>query len=187
MNCDKLTITPINKLLKEKSNIDFRELLERIYTGELNWCWDDGVYNKAKAGEYFAFMFYGKKVIIHKILAVKPPSERLPSWSQNVGQTDRNVLELSEPLKEISWNEWLENDGPLAHLGTYTTCDLSVSRPKLYACFESLQSKTVSRGKDVAKPVDYVASLENENAALKKELELLKQQLYNSSIKVKVL
>ena len=183
MNCDHLTITPVNKTLKSKSNIDFRELVEGINTGELKWCWDDSKYNKAKAGEYFAFMFYGTKVMIHKILAVKPPSERLPDWTQ----TDRNVLELSEPLKEILWDEWLENDGPLAHMGTYTTCDLSVSRPKLYACLEPLERKTVSRGKDAAKPVDYVASLENENAALKKELELLKQQLYNSSKKVKVL
>jgi hypothetical protein len=180
MNCDKLTITPINKLLKSKSNIDFREQLERTFTGELNWCWDDSKYNKAKVGEYFAFMFYGVKVIIHKILAVKSPSERLPSWSQNVGQTDRNVLELSGPLKELSWNEWLENDGPLAHLGTYTIYDLSVSRPKLYACFEFRESKTVPRGKETSKLVDYVALLENENVALKKELELLKQQLYNN-------
>jgi hypothetical protein len=177
MNCDHLTITPINKTLKSKSNIDFREQLERTRTCELNWCWDDSKYNKAKAGEYFAFMFYGTKVIIHKILAVKSPSERLPSWSQNVGQTDRNVLELSDPLKEILWDEWLENDGPLAHMGTYTTCDLSVSRPKLYACLEPFERKTLSREKDVAKPVDYVTSLEKENAALKRELELLKQQI----------
>ena len=185
MNCNKLTITPINKDLKSKSNTDFREQMERTCTGELNWCWDDSRYNKARAGEYFAFMFYGTKVIIHKILAVKPPSERLPSWSQNVGQTDRNVVELSEPLKEISWNEWLENEGPLAHLGTYATSDLSVSRPKLYACLESLERNIVSRVKDTAKTpakkVDYVTSLENENAALKKELELLKQSLYNLS------
>jgi len=132
MSCKHLTITPINKSLKSKSNIDFREQWMRTRTGELNWCWDDSEFNKAKKGEYFAYLFYNKKIVIHKITAVKPPSERLPSWSSNVGQTNRNVLELSEPVKEFTWQEWIEIDGPLKRLGTYTTRDLSKSRPRLF-------------------------------------------------------
>ncbi len=38
-NCENLTITPINKSEKSKSNIDYAEQLERTATGDLNWCW----------------------------------------------------------------------------------------------------------------------------------------------------
>jgi len=72
------------------------------------------------------------KVIIHKIVGVKPPTERLPSWSKNVGQGDRNVLELSDPLLEITWTEWQLLGGPECKMGTYTTSDISCSRPCLY-------------------------------------------------------
>lgn len=131
-NCKHLTITPINKQLKSKSNIDYREQLTRTKTGELQWCWDDSKYNKAQVGEYFGFLFYGIKLVIHKINNIKPPSERLPSWSSNVGQTNRNVVELSDPIKEISWDEWIKNNGPENHLGTYRTGDLEKNRPMIY-------------------------------------------------------
>jgi hypothetical protein len=132
MNIDRLTISPINKNLKSKSNIDFREQWMRTRTGELKWCWDDSKFNNSKPGDYFGFMFYGIKVKIHRILAVKPTSERLPSWSSNVGQSDRNVLELSELVKEITWEEWIANDGPKKRQCTYTTKDLSKNRKKLF-------------------------------------------------------
>jgi len=137
-NCEHLTITPINKELKSNSNTDFREQLVRTRTGELHWCWDDSRYNKAKPKEYFAFLFYENKVVIHQILEIKPSSERLESWYSNVGQTNRNVLELSLPLKKLTWNEWIMNDGPQKKQGTYTTKKLSKNRPKLYSILQSL-------------------------------------------------
>jgi hypothetical protein len=190
-NCENLTITPINKQLRSKSNMDFVEQLARTRTGELNWCWDDSKYNKAKSGQYFAFMFYGKKVIIHRILAVKPPSERLPSWSLNVGQTDRNVLELSLPLKELSWEEWINNDGPEAHLGTYTTKNLSGTH-LLYNILQSLEIEKDHIKIDI-KEIDieevtnynkdnYVQSLERENLWLKNELMYLREALKNKHL-----
>lgn len=124
-NCKHLTITPISKNLKSKANVDFREQWMRTRTGELNWCWDDTKFNKAKPGEYFAFFHHKNKVVIHRILAVKPPSQRLPSWSSNVGQGDRNVLELSDPLIEISWKNWIENGMSPVCMGTCRTTDLS--------------------------------------------------------------
>jgi hypothetical protein len=163
-NCENLTITPINKSEKSKSNIDYAEQLERTATGDLNWCWDDSKYNKAQPGQYFAFMFYGKKVIIHKILSVKPPSERLPSWSSNVGQGDRNVVELSGPLKELTWEEWLANDGPQAHLGTYTAKNNLMTRKRLYDVLYQLNQNTDG----------YIQTLERENLRLKNELKILK-------------
>lgn len=132
-HCKHITITPINKSLKSKSNIDFNEQCVRTLSGELKWCWDDSKYNDAKVGEYFAFMFYGKKVILHKIIAIKPPTERLESWSSNVGQNNRNVLELSDPLYYVSWEQWMELQGPTCHMCTYTTVDLSISRYDLYS------------------------------------------------------
>jgi len=130
--CKHLTISPISKDVKSGSYIDYNEQLERVRLNELNWCWDDSRFNKAKENEYFAFYFHGIRVVIHRILAVKPTSCRLPSWSKNVGQGDRNVLELSEPLREIGWVDWQLMNGPESKMGTYTTDDLQCDRPLLY-------------------------------------------------------
>ena len=138
-----LTITPISKDIKSPSYIDYNEQLLRVLNEEFQWCWDDSRYNKAKIGDYFAFYFHGMRVVIHKILDVKPPSARLPSWSKNVGQGDRNVVELSHPLLEITWIEWQLIGAPESKMGTYTTSDLSTERPRLYEYLKnSLGSKT---------------------------------------------
>jgi len=184
MNCFKhLTITPINKNLKSKSNIDFREQCARTRTGELNWCWDDSRYNKAKSGEYFAYLFYNTKVIIHKIIAVKPPTDRLPSWSENVGQTDRNVVELSEPLIEFTWQQWLENDGPESHLGTYTTGDLSESRPKLYNILKRLEENSKSLKNKALE--DEIMNIQEQmiiqNQLLQQQIDAIKIQMANQN------
>jgi hypothetical protein len=142
-----LTITPISRDSKSASYIDYNEQLSRVLNDGFRWCWDDSRYNKAKIGEYFAFYFHGMRVVIHKIMDVKPPSQRLPSWSKNVGQGDRNVLELSEPLIEISWVEWQMLQAPESKMGTYTTCDLSIDRPRLYEYLKNvLESKNNSNG-----------------------------------------
>jgi hypothetical protein len=140
-----LTITPISKNQKSKANIDFREQLMRTATGELNWCWDDSKYNTAKPGEYFAFFHHKDRVVIHRIVAVKPPSERLPSWTANVGQTTRNVLELSEPLKELSWSEWIQTGCSHVCMGTYRTTDLleDSSRWKMYKILQELTQREI--------------------------------------------
>lgn len=138
-----LTITPISKDIKSPSYVDYNEQLSRVLNEEFQWCWDDSRYNKAKIGDYFAFYFHGMRVVIHKILDVKPPSARLPSWSKNVGQGDRNVVELSHPLLEITWIEWQLIGAPESKMGTYTTSDLSTERPRLYEYLKnSLGSKT---------------------------------------------
>ena len=141
MSSKHLIITPISKNLKSKANIDFREQWMRTRTGELNWCWDDSKYNTAKQGEYFAFFHHKNKVVIHRILSVRPPSERLPSWSSNVGQANRNVLELSDPLREITWSEWLQTGCSDVCMGTYRTTDLSEdeNRIKMYNILQELE------------------------------------------------
>jgi hypothetical protein len=138
--CKRLTITPISRDAKSAGNIDYNEQLLRVKNSELNWCWDDSRYNKAKENEYFAFYFHGIRVVIHRIKNVKPPSSRLPSWSKNVGQGDRNVLELSEPLKEIGWIEWQLLNGPESKMGTYTTDNLEYERPLLYQMLKDISN-----------------------------------------------
>lgn len=135
--CNYLTITPISKDAKSKGCIDYNEQEKRTSMYGYKWCWDDSQFNKAKVGEYFAFLFFEKRVIIHKIDNIKPPSERLDSWSPNVGQQDRQVLELSDPLKELSWREWLALNGPTAKQGTYTT--EVTKRPLLYSMLMYLE------------------------------------------------
>lgn len=137
-----LTITPISRNPRSDAYIDYQEQLNRVRNSDLIWCWDDSRYNKAKKGELFAFYFHDIRVVIHEIMDVKPPSNRLPSWSKNVGQSDRNVLELSAPLKEITWTEWQLVNGPESKMGTYTTNDISSERPLLYKLLKSIREST---------------------------------------------
>ena len=129
--CKYLTITPISKNVKNKGCIDYNEQEKRTSMHGYKWCWDDSQYNKAKIGEYFAFLFFERRVVIHKIENIKPPSERLDSWSSNVTQRNRQVLELSNPLKELNWSEWLELGGLKCKQGTYTT-NAMLKMPQLY-------------------------------------------------------
>ena len=127
-----MVITPINKNKKSNSNVDYKEQLIRTANGDCIWCWDDSKYNTAKLGEYFAFYFYGIKVIVHRITGVKDVTQRLPTWARNVGQGDRKVLELSDPLFEIDWDTWISIGGAKRSMGTYRTTNLLLNHTKLY-------------------------------------------------------
>ena len=140
-----LTITPISRNINSAGYIDYKEQLERVTNNEAIWCWDDSRYNKAKKGELFAFYFHDIRLIIHEITNVKPPSARLPSLSKDISQEDRNVLELSAPIKEISWTEWQLVNGPLSKMGTYTTNDLSTERPLLYKLLKSIRANNSNK------------------------------------------
>lgn len=134
-----LTITPISKDVKNKACIDYNEQEKRTSIQGYKWCWDDSKYNKARKGEYFAFLFFEKRVVIHKIEDVKPPSQRLDSWTSNVGQQGRQVLELSNPLKEFSWEEWLAIDGPICKQCTFRT--KTSERPLLHSTLAYIEYK----------------------------------------------
>lgn len=102
-----LVITPINKDIKSNSNRDFQEQMERI-KGGLQHVWDDAKGNLAIKGDLFAycenslkiddFKKTDGKVIIYQITNVLKPTHRLSTWSDNVGQGDRNVVELSSDI-----------------------------------------------------------------------------------------
>lgn len=128
-----LTIAPISKDQKEDSYIDYKDQEERVANG-YNWCWDDCKHNTSEVGNYFAFFFYGKKIIVHKILSIKPPSERLPTWSKR----ERNMLVLSDKLLEISWTIWQQLNGCESRMGTYRNKErLENSRPLLHSYLKS--------------------------------------------------
>jgi hypothetical protein len=146
MMSTKITITPIGTSVKNsKSLIDFQEQVTRSQTMEGGiWCWDDSRYNKATEGELFAFFFPRSKrcageIVLHRITGVKSPAHRLPSWASNVGQGDRNVLELSPPIKKYTMEEWESNGGPMSKMGTYQT-DLKSWGTLYYAILNDLNA-----------------------------------------------
>jgi hypothetical protein len=99
-----MVMTPINKNIKSRSNRDYQEQMERIKTGKQH-VWDDSKDNLAIPGDLFAYVENCTKinenektngcVRIYRITNVLKPTHRLPTWSDNVGQGDRNVVELS--------------------------------------------------------------------------------------------
>ena len=85
--CNYLTITPISKDARSKGCIDYNEQEKRTSIYGYKWCWDDSQFNKAKVGEYFAFLFFEKRVIIHKIDNIKPPY-RFMSYFEDINESE---------------------------------------------------------------------------------------------------
>ena len=118
-NFSNITIvTPINKDPKSKSRKDYNEQIARAIRSE-QLMWDDAKGNPThKVGGAFGFVQNSNRVEIHMILDIHDPTHRLESWSDNVGQTDRNVLHLSPILTTISWDQWLILGGAKKVQGT---------------------------------------------------------------------
>jgi hypothetical protein len=96
-----LTITFISK---EKNHSTIQS-----YNKFGNKNWDDTtLLSKSKIGYYFAYYFQKKYVYIHKIINILSPSERPidMEWS-----SDKQILCLSNKLKEFTWEEWKNNIG----------------------------------------------------------------------------
>jgi len=139
----KIICTPITikvKSVKQRSlgkpcpRTDYIEQQARnepILNGNLFWCWDDGPGNKARVGDVFIFWNYngvgkggpgnpwgGGEFIFHEVQAVCDPSNRLPSWYNNIGQRDRNVLELSTPKMKLSYEAMILHGAKPQYHGT---------------------------------------------------------------------
>jgi superfamily II DNA or RNA helicase len=120
----ELTITPISAARDRSSALDhYNELAENHV-----WKWNDGVHKSSAVGDGFAFFFYKQKLVFHRILDIKGPEHRLPSW----GESTRNVVILTPPLFEISWDEWISLNGYTRCMGTFTTVNLKTKRPLLF-------------------------------------------------------
>ena len=102
-----LIITPINKCIKSKSYRDYNEQMNRIRNSHQHM-WDDSKDNLASKGDLFGYVKNSYKIdnetktdgniIIYEIMNILKPIHRLESWSDNVGQNNRNVLELSSDI-----------------------------------------------------------------------------------------
>jgi hypothetical protein len=122
-----ITITPITSDPKKPAFRDFKEQEERnslIIDGHQFWCWDDSRLNNSEVGDLFAFFHTKSKlskgkasIVFHRIVNIKNPTDRLPSWGKNIGQTDRRVLELSPPLETFTLAEWRDLGGHFAERG----------------------------------------------------------------------
>ena len=113
----QLTITPISAAKNSKARIDYDEQLERTSQNQ-PLVWDDSRFNKSRPGDFFGFYMYKNGVKIHLIEKVSSPSERLSSWSSNVGQEDRRVVTLSAANYFIDWDTWIKLDGAKRCQGT---------------------------------------------------------------------
>jgi hypothetical protein len=120
----KLILTPVAKHYRKggiDSRRDYEEQVHRNIKGD-TWMWDDvspsrgG--NRAQVGDSFGFVFNGIKVNVHQVTHIYSPSERLPTWYQNVGQGDRQVLFLSNRIDTYTWEEWLSMNGHKKVQGT---------------------------------------------------------------------
>ena len=88
------------------SKRDYEEQNLRAKSG-LSIMWDDAKGNPTKkAGGLFAFIHNGVYAQIHIITKVCKTTDRLVTWSRNVGHSDRNVLILSPKLMDIDWDIW---------------------------------------------------------------------------------
>jgi hypothetical protein len=112
-----MIVTPINKNIKSKSNVDYNEQLSRESDGK-QVMWDDTKWNKAQIGEWFGFVQNGRMVTFRIVESIHPVEERLPSWSSNVGQGDRQVLYLGPIVRTMIWEDWVFYGGPKKVQGT---------------------------------------------------------------------
>jgi hypothetical protein len=80
------------------------------YNKFVNQYWDDtpNSNSKSKIGYYFIYYFQMKYVYVHKIINILPTSERPieMEWGE-----PRQILCLSDRLKEFTWEEWTTGIG----------------------------------------------------------------------------
>lgn len=123
----EITFTPISTSNTQHPTLKYyQELVDKQA-----WQWGDGKYNKSKPGDFFAFYFHNREVVVHKIIEVKGPEARHPHWNYSY-MDKRNVLILSPPVHKIPWSHWTKLQGPQSRNGTYTTVELYKKFPSLY-------------------------------------------------------
>ena len=138
-NNNQITITPATG----KSKDDFNEMVQSS-----SWAWDEADPKTSKfppkVGQLFGFYFPPKKgvraghIIIHRVTNILGSEYRNPSWSTNVGQGDRKVLALTQPLRRIEFLEWDQLGGLKKKQGTYTS-NLNDNTPRKKKLKEALK------------------------------------------------
>lgn len=111
-----MIVTPVSLNSKSPARRDWLEQVQRRKAGKQH-VWDDSKQNHAEKGDLFAYVENSRKIDgnqkssgwieVYVIQGVHSPACRLPTWSENVGQGNRNVVELSsEPIYKGSMIEW---------------------------------------------------------------------------------
>ena len=106
----KLLYTPVAKTKKSSgpcSKTDWEEQIIR-HNNNQQMMWDDSPTNKSNVGDVFATIFNSEKVDFYIITHLLPSNNRLTSWSNNVGQTNRQVLYISSLNYSINWDQWIQ-------------------------------------------------------------------------------
>ena len=128
-------ITPIAK--KDGKNHfpkrDFELQMENLSKGSTKIYWDGPdpkwIKKQPKVGDYFIFWLYKRFINIHKIQNVFEPSCRLPEWTDNVGHSDRLVVELSRNYEQIKWEDYINKfDGRKVCMGTLKIKDDKIEK-----------------------------------------------------------
>lgn len=113
----RLVISPISAKKTKPARLNYDDLKLREMEGE-SLLWDDSRFNQSEVGDLFGFHMHAEHVIIHTIVGVFLPSERIPSWSLNVGHGSRNVIQLSEKCVTVEMDVWRELGGMRTCRGT---------------------------------------------------------------------
>jgi len=141
--------------------------------------WDDCKSNKSKKGYYFAYYVQKKFVRIHQIVELYSPDEK-PDVMRN-WMTTRQIVGLSPPLKQLTWNEWIHGIGkgsPYAtdyhstHTGTWSLQELHANFPTFD--FDRFKSEVQPLGPEEKQQVEENQEVED-TEDIDQDVELLKQ------------
>ena len=148
-----------------------------------NHFWDDAINNQSKIGYYFAYYFQQKYVYIHKIVNILQPNERPREmeWSSN-----RQILCLSNRLKEFTWDEWTNHIGfgsPYTpHYRMTKTCSYSLCELQNHAKYKDFNFMQFINAVEVPEEDD---EYEIERLELLKKLEdISKRKLRRKKINI---
>ena len=89
-----MIVTPINKIPKSKSNINYREQIQREKCG-LQVLWNDTKLNKARIGDFFGFI-HNDRIITFRIVE-----------SIHISVSLNNVLCLGPIVNTMLWEDWI--------------------------------------------------------------------------------
>lgn len=105
----KLLYTPIAReitLLSPCSKTNWNEQLNRKNLNK-QMMWDDSSTNRSNKGDILATCFNRDKVDFYIIKKVLSPDNRLSTWSDSIGHSNRKVLYIDSLNYSMSWNQWI--------------------------------------------------------------------------------
>ena len=113
-----LCVTPISSDPRRDAFKDYQEQISRAEAGH-TMIWDAPLPSRKqpKVGDYFIFWFYKEKIIVHRIIDIKPPTSRPETWT-TPGHSDRNVVFLGSECCRMDWADFLEANGYKRCMGT---------------------------------------------------------------------